>query len=71
MFFLVSLFLVVEVASKHKILINSRIRRNSILFHLFFLFYINSLPDDVLCKIVIWADDTTLSSSYDKVSYFA
>ena len=26
----------------------------------FFLLYINDLPDDVICDIAIYADDTTL-----------
>ena len=29
----------------------------------FFLLYINDLPDDVICDIAIYADDTTLYSS--------
>ena len=33
-----------------------------------FFFYFNCLPDDVLCKIAIWADDTALNSSSDKPS---
>ena len=33
---------------------------------LFFNF--NCLPDDDLCKIVIWADDTALNSSFYKLS---
>ena len=30
-----------------------------------FLLYINYLPDDVICDIAIYADDTTLYSKYD------
>ena len=41
-------------------------RRNSTLIHLFF-FYSSCLPD-VLCKIVILANDTALNSSCDKPS---
>ena len=33
-----------------------------------FFFYFNCSPDDVLCKIAIWADDTALNSSCDKPS---
>ena len=33
-----------------------------------FFFYFNCLPDDVLCKIAIWADDNALNSSCDKPS---
>ena len=34
--------------------------QNFILIHIFF--YFNCLPDDVLCKIAIWADDIALNS---------
>ena len=33
-----------------------------------FLLYINDLPDDVICNIAIYADDTTLYSKCDRVS---
>ena len=33
-----------------------------------FLLYINDLPDDVICNIAIYADDTTLYSKCDQVS---
>ena len=33
-----------------------------------FLIYINDLPDDVICNIAIYADDTTLYSKCDQVS---
>ena len=54
MFFLLSHFLVVEdyelSKSSFECIINSGIRQNSNLIHLFFL-YFNCLPDDVLCKL--------------------
>ena len=31
-----------------------------------FLLYINDLPDDVICDIAIYADDTTLYSKCDQ-----
>ena len=34
----------------------------------FFLLYINDLPDDVICNIAIYADDTTLYSKCDQAS---
>ena len=34
----------------------------------FFLLYINDLPDDVICKRAIYADDTTLCSKCDQTS---
>ena len=33
-----------------------------------FLLYINYLPDDVICDIAIYADDTTLYSKCDQAS---
>ena len=36
---------------------------------LHFLLYINDLPDDFICDIAIYADDTTLYSKCDQASY--
>ena len=33
-----------------------------------FLLYINDLPDDVICDVAIYADDTSLCSKCDKAS---
>ena len=33
-----------------------------------FLLYINDLPDDVVCNIAIYADDTTFYSKCDQAS---
>ena len=33
-----------------------------------FLLYINDLPDNVICDIAIYADDTTLYSKCDQAS---
>ena len=33
-----------------------------------YLIYINDLPDDVICNITIYADDTTLYSKCDQAS---
>ena len=33
-----------------------------------FLLYIDDLPDDVICDIAIYADDTTLYSKRDQIS---
>ena len=32
-----------------------------------FLLYINDLPDDVICEIAIYADDTTLYSVWSDI----
>ena len=33
-----------------------------------FLLYISDLPDDVVCNITIYADDTTFYSKFDQAS---
>ena len=36
---------------------------------LWVLWYINDLPDDVVCNIAVYAEDTTLYSNCDQASY--
>ena len=54
--------------SSQEYLVNAGVRQGSILSHTLFLLYINDLPDDVICDIAIYADDTTLYSKCDQAS---
>ena len=46
---------------------NSGVSQGSILGPTLFLLYINDLPDDFICNIAIYTDDTTLYSKCDQV----
>ena len=48
--------------------VNVGVPQGSILGPTLFLLYIHDLPDDVICYIAIYADDTTLYSKYDQAS---
>ena len=48
--------------------VNAGVPQGSILGPTFFLLYVNDLPDDVICNIAIYADDTTLYSKFDQTS---
>ena len=48
--------------------VNAGFPQGSILGPKLFLLYNNDLPDDVICNIAIYADDTTLYSKCDQAS---
>ena len=48
--------------------VNAGVHKGFILGCAFFLLYINDFPDDVICNIGSYADDTTLYSNCDQAS---
>ena len=54
--------MVLDGKSSREYLVDAGISQGSILGFTLFLLYIIDLPDDVICNIAIYADDTTLSS---------
>ena len=48
--------------------VNAGVPLGFILGPTLFLLYINNLPDNVICNITIYADDTTLYSKCDQTS---
>ena len=59
---------VLDGKSSQEYPVNAGVRQGSILGPTLFLLYINDLPDDAICNIVIYADDTTLCSKCDQAS---
>ena len=59
---------VLDGKSSQEYPVNTGVLQGSILGPTLFLLYINSLPDDVICNIAIYADDTTLYSKCDQAS---
>ena len=54
--------MVLDGKSSQEYPVNARVPQGSILGPTFFLLYINDLPDDVICSITIYVDDTILYS---------
>ena len=56
---------VLDGKSSQEYPVNVGVPQSSILGSTLFLLYVNDLPDDVICDIAIFADDTTLYSLCD------
>ena len=59
---------VLDGTSSQKYPVNVEVPQGFILGLTLFLLYINDLPDDVICDVAIYADDTTLYSKCDRAS---
>ena len=62
------LWVVLDGESSQEYPVNAGVPQDSILGSALFLLDTNDLPDNVICDIAIYADDTTLYSNCDQAS---
>ena len=60
--------MVLDGRSSQKYPVNAGVPQGSILGPTLFLLYMNDLPDDVICDIAVYVDDTTLCSKWNQAS---
>ena len=60
--------MVLDGNSSQEYSVNAGVPQGSILGPILCLLYINDLPDDVICDIAIYTDNTTLYSKCDRAS---
>ena len=60
--------MVLDGKSPQEYPVNAGVPQGSIVCQTLFVLYINHLPDDFICDIAIYADDTTLYSKCDWAS---
>ena len=58
--------MVIDGKSSQEYPVDAGVPQGSIFGLTLFLFYITDLPDDVICDIAIYVDDTTLYSKCDQ-----
>ena len=63
------LWVFLDGKSSQEFPVNAGVAEGSILGPTILLLYITELPDDVICNIAIYADNTTLYSKCDQASH--
>ena len=59
---------VLDGKSSQEYPVNAGVSQDFTLGPALFILYINDLPDDAICNIAIYTDDTTLNSKFDQAS---